>query len=176
MSVILDSRIRLWVILPLTVINLCLCVIRSYAALLFSQKKNSDIYQLRVSETAQRVKICSENCGFIPKEAFESRRHYFNTLEGGYLDSLKRPSDEPVPNMFNDPNALMGMMKNNMVNVVIMIIFGQWVNSTLSGFIRDYRFHLQVDSNQCFKAALREYLLILLGLARRPFISWVFLG
>ena len=49
--------------------------------------------------------------------------------------STFKTSSDAATNMLSDPNAMAGMMKNNILNLFTMIVFGQWVNSTLAGFI-----------------------------------------
>ncbi|KII69924.1 ER membrane protein complex subunit 3 [Thelohanellus kitauei] len=159
----IDPNIRIFVVIPLVFMNFCLCIIKAYALKIFGIGKTKDVMQSRTDQTIKRVSKLIENGAFIPSSAFEARRHFYNELDNGYLEKFKKP-EQSMSTMFNDPNVLMGMMKNNMVNMMVMIVFGQWVNAVLSGYILNYHLRYPLDSNKCFKVEFLMFHSMLHGL------------
>lgn len=87
-----------------------------------------------------------ENCKYIPRNAFVTRRYAFNKEEDGYL-TQKRPNTH-TQNMMTDPTMMTDMLKSNLTNVLPMIIIGGWINWMFSGFITSTTFATNIRNKR----------------------------
>ncbi|KAI9522920.1 ER membrane complex subunit 3 [Dissostichus eleginoides] len=132
-ELLLDSNIRLWVVLPIVFITFLVGVIRHYVSILLQSDKKLTLEQVSDSQVLIRSRILRENGKYIPKQSFLMRKFYFNNQEDGFFKKTKRKVVPPSP--MTDPSMLTDMMKGNVTNVLPMILIGGWINWTFSGFV-----------------------------------------
>ncbi|KAJ0068455.1 hypothetical protein NL108_008404, partial [Boleophthalmus pectinirostris] len=161
-ELLLDSNIRLWVVLPIVFITFLVGVIRHYVSILLQSDKKLTLEQVsdrfvsqvcvkqtnkqtknigsqyfyffsNFSQVLIRSRILRENGKYIPKQSFLMRKFYFNNQEDGFFKKTKRKVVPPSP--MTDPSMLTDMMKGNVTNVLPMILIGGWINWTFSGFV-----------------------------------------
>ncbi|KAL6034008.1 hypothetical protein STEG23_008765 [Scotinomys teguina] len=150
-ELLLDSNIRLWVVLPIVIITFFVGMIRHYVSILLqsdkklTQEQVSDSYAehnnnnmehygtFYSSQVLIRSRVLRENGKYIPKQSFLTRKYYFNNPEDGFFKKTKRKVVPPSP--MTDPTMLTDMMKGNVTNVLPMILIGGWINMTFSGFV-----------------------------------------
>lgn len=101
--------------------------------MLLQSKKELDLSQVSDSQALMRSRSLRENAKYIPYEAFEARRHFFNDEEEGYFKTQDKKG--PVKNPISDPTMMVDMAKGNITNVLPMILIGGWINWHYSGFI-----------------------------------------
>ncbi|NXM04124.1 EMC3 protein, partial [Tyrannus savana] len=158
-ELLLDSNIRLWVVLPIVFITFFVGMIRHYVSILLQSDKR--LTQEQVSDRSEppslppdprspgpapanaaclsssqvliRSRVLRENGKYIPKQSFLSRKYFFNNPEDGFFKKTKRKVVPPSP--MTDPTMLTDMMKGNVTNVLPMILIGGWINMTFSGFV-----------------------------------------
>ncbi|KAL7891516.1 hypothetical protein AOLI_G00009920 [Acnodon oligacanthus] len=132
-ELLLDSNIRLWVVLPIVFITFLVGVIRHYVSILLQSDKKLTLEQVSDSQVLIRSRILRENGKYIPKQSFLMRKFYFNNQDDGFFKKTKRKVVPPSP--MTDPSMLTDMMKGNVTNVLPMILIGGWINWTFSGFV-----------------------------------------
>ncbi|NWZ10784.1 EMC3 protein, partial [Agelaius phoeniceus] len=156
-ELLLDSNIRLWVVLPIVFITFFVGMIRHYVSILLQSDKRLTQEQvsdrsgpaspppaplprpaanaacLSSSQVLIRSRVLRENGKYIPKQSFLSRKYFFNNPEDGFFKKTKRKVVPPSP--MTDPTMLTDMMKGNVTNVLPMILIGGWINMTFSGFV-----------------------------------------
>ena len=93
----------------------------------------SAIYLCSLSQTLIRSRSLRENGKYLPKQAFLTRRHFFNNEETGILKTQQRNVAQPNP--MTDPSMMTEMLKGNLTNVLPMIVIGGWINWHFSGFV-----------------------------------------
>ncbi|NXH88127.1 EMC3 protein, partial [Edolisoma coerulescens] len=133
-ELLLDSNIRLWVVLPIVFITFFVGMIRHYVSILLQSDKR--LTQEQVSDrTNASVLLLSYGVGivFFCFQSFLSRKYFFNNPEDGFFKKTKRKVVPPSP--MTDPTMLTDMMKGNVTNVLPMILIGGWINMTFSGFV-----------------------------------------
>lgn len=97
-----------------------------------------------LSESRERYSIFRgvnlRNNGFVlPRESFEMRKNYLiNAYKNGAF--LKDPESrgQPPANPMADPagmEAMMGMMKGNMMMMIPQSLIMSWINAFFSGFV-----------------------------------------
>ncbi|KAI1234422.1 ER membrane protein complex subunit 3, partial [Lamprotornis superbus] len=137
-ELLLDSNIRLWVVLPIVFITFFVGMIRHYVSILLQSDKRLTQEQVSDSQVLIRSRVLRENGKYIPKQvrscaSFLSRKYFFNNPEDGFFKKTKRKVVPPSP--MTDPTMLTDMMKGNVTNVLPMILIGGWINMTFSGFV-----------------------------------------
>ncbi|CAF1251743.1 unnamed protein product [Didymodactylos carnosus] len=133
-ELLLDSSIRFWVFMPIVAITFFVGVLRHYITILTTGEKPVDKQQLADSQALIRSRILRENGKYIPKEGFAMRKHYLVNDENGYLTS-QQTRQQPIRNPITDPTMMTEMLKNNISNMVPMIVIGGWINWAFSGFL-----------------------------------------
>ncbi|KAF3860945.1 hypothetical protein F7725_001200 [Dissostichus mawsoni] len=123
-ELLLDSSIRMWVVLPIVFITFFVGIIRHYVTQLLHSDKKVDLEQVSDSQVLLRSRVLRENGKYIPKQSFAMRKHYFNDAETGFFKKVKR---KVVPK-----NPMTG---GNLTNVLPMIVIGGWINWAFSGFV-----------------------------------------
>uniref|UniRef100_A0A8C6VZ58 ER membrane protein complex subunit 3 n=1 Tax=Nothobranchius furzeri TaxID=105023 RepID=A0A8C6VZ58_NOTFU len=136
-ELLLDSSIRVWVVLPIVFITFFVGVLRHYVTQLLHSDKKVALEQPKTEsdlcEVLLRSRVLRENGKFLPRQSFNMRKHYFNNAEAGFFKKVKR---KVVPkNPMTDPSMVMDMMKGNLTNVLPMILVGGWINWVFSGFV-----------------------------------------
>ncbi|RXM95656.1 ER membrane protein complex subunit 3 [Acipenser ruthenus] len=132
-ELLLDSNIRLWVILPIVFITFLVGVIRHYVSILLQSDKKLTLEQVSDSQVLIRSRILRENGKYIPKQSFLMRKFFFNNQDDGFFKKTKRKVIPPSP--MTDPSMLTDMIKGNVTNVLPMLLIGGWINWTFSGFV-----------------------------------------
>ncbi|XP_068997892.1 ER membrane protein complex subunit 3-like [Embiotoca jacksoni] len=132
-ELLLDSSIRLWVVLPIVFITFLVGIIRHYVTQLLHSDKKVELETLSDSQVLLRSRILRENGKYIPRQSFVMRKHFFNNIETSFFKKVKR---KVVPkNPMTDSSMLTDMMKGNLTNVLPMIVIGGWINWAFSGFV-----------------------------------------
>ncbi|XP_027007551.1 ER membrane protein complex subunit 3-like [Tachysurus fulvidraco] len=132
-ELLLDSSIRVWVVLPIVFITFLVGVLRHYVTKLIQSDKKVELEQVSDSQVLMRSRILRENGKYLPKQSFAMRKHYFNNPETGFFKKVKR---KVVPkNPMTDTSMMTDMMKGNLTNVLPMILIGGWINWAFSGFV-----------------------------------------
>ncbi|KAK5641058.1 hypothetical protein RI129_009605 [Pyrocoelia pectoralis] len=131
-DLVVDSQIRCWVFLPIVVITFLVGIVRHYVSILLVSEKKIKLQVLQDSQVILRCRFLRENSRFIPKSSFLMRRHFFNNEEVGYLTQKRPPVTQDV---MTDQAIMTDMLKENITNVLPMIIIGGWIHWMFSGFI-----------------------------------------
>ncbi|XP_053551919.1 ER membrane protein complex subunit 3 [Bombina bombina] len=132
-ELLLDSSIRLWVVLPIVFITFLSGLLRHHVTRLLQEDKKTELEPLSDSQVLIRSRILRENGKYIPRQAFLMRKSYFNEEETGFFKKTKRKVAQRNP--MTDPTMVTEMMKGNLTNVLPMILIGGWINWAFSGFL-----------------------------------------
>ncbi|XP_069798936.1 ER membrane protein complex subunit 3-like [Dendropsophus ebraccatus] len=132
-ELLLDSSIRLWVVLPIVFITFFSGLLRHHVTRLLQGEKKTELEPLSDSQVLIRSRILRENGKYIPKQSFLMRKFYFNDAETGFFKKTKRKVVQRNP--MTDPTMMTEMMKGNLTNVLPMILIGGWINWAFSGFL-----------------------------------------
>ncbi|CAL9706472.1 unnamed protein product [Knipowitschia caucasica] len=132
-ELLLDSSIRLWVVLPIVFITFFSGLLRHHVSALLQRDKEAGLEAISDSQVLLRSRILRENGKYLPQHSFMMRKHYFNNSETGFFKKTKR---KVIPkNPLTDSSMVLDMMKGNLTNVLPMIVIGGWINWAFSGFL-----------------------------------------
>ncbi|KAM9326779.1 ER membrane protein complex subunit 3-like [Gastrophryne carolinensis] len=132
-ELLLDSSIRLWVVLPIVFITFFSGLLRHHVTRLLQGEKKAELESLSDSQVLIRSRVLRENGKYIPRQSFLMRKSYFNDAETGFFKKTKRKVAPKNP--MTDPTMMTDMMKGNLTNVLPMIVIGGWINWAFSGFL-----------------------------------------
>ncbi|XP_017702946.1 PREDICTED: ER membrane protein complex subunit 3 [Rhinopithecus bieti] len=102
-ELLLDSNIRLWVVLPIVIITFFVGMIRHYVSILLQSDKKLTQEQVSDSQVLIRSRVLRENGKYIPKQSFLTRKYYFNNPEDGFFKKTKRKVVPPSPMTVTTP-------------------------------------------------------------------------
>lgn len=137
-DLVLDPKLREWVLFPILLVMILVGVLRHYLTILLqSSPKIESAKKMRQQQFLSYSQSLRNSAGNISPENFAIRQSYFceNFRNGAYIaDPNSRPG---VPNL-TDPSSMdgmMGMMKSQIMNVVPQTIMMGWINAFFAGFV-----------------------------------------
>jgi hypothetical protein len=137
-ELVLDTAIRDWVLVPLSVVMVLIGVLRYFVAKLMrspSASPSPDPKLVKEGQVVIRARNLRINSQYIPAKAFKSRKVYYTNEENGLLHVPKEEAQKAQAAMFSDPNMAMDMMKKNLSMIVPQTLTFAWVNFFFSGFV-----------------------------------------
>ncbi|KAA3478747.1 ER membrane protein complex subunit 3-like [Gossypium australe] len=149
-DLVLDTAIRDWVLIPLSVVMVLIGILRYFVSKLMRSFQVPDpkiVKEGHVDKlishrfTRSRVLLPGKArnlrgaANFIPPKSFRSRRVYFSNEENGLLFVPKGQAQNAQAQMFSDPNMAMDMMKKNLSMIIPQTLTFAWVNFFFSGFV-----------------------------------------
>lgn len=135
-DLVLDTAIRDWVLIPLSVVMVLIGVLRYFlSAKLLRSSKLPDDKVIKEGQVMIRARNLRAAANFIPAKSFRARKVYYNNEENGLLHVPKGQSQNAQAQMFSDPNMAMDMMKNNLSMIIPQTLTFAWVNFFFSGFV-----------------------------------------
>lgn len=171
-NILLDPSIRDWVLLPLIVIVLFMGVLRHYVTILMNSPSKPNMARICNMNIQNYGRILLSSGAALSPEPFKHRAE--RMLNG----MLKKEVDPVNPmEMMNDPNVMMGLLKNQFMMMVPNIGMMMLVSYFFSGFVvakfpfpLSHRFRemmqrgLEIDVLNCnYVTSLSLYFLIMSG-------------
>ncbi|KAF2586207.1 hypothetical protein F2Q70_00034843 [Brassica cretica] len=134
-DLVLDTAIRDWVLIPLSVVMVLIGVLRYFVSKLMRSSPTPDAKMVKEGQVVIRARNLKAGANFIPPKSFRARRFYFSNEENGLLHVPKDQAQNPQAQMFSDPNMAMDMMKKNLSMIIPQTLTFAWVNFFFSGFV-----------------------------------------
>ncbi|KAG2248943.1 hypothetical protein Bca52824_088571 [Brassica carinata] len=134
-DLVLDTAIRDWVLIPLSVVMVLIGVLRYFVSKLMRSSPTPDAKMVKEGQVVIRARNLKAGANFIPPKSFRARRFYFSNKENGLLHVPKDQAQNPQAQMFSDPNMAMDMMKKNLSMIIPQTLTFAWVNFFFSGFV-----------------------------------------
>ncbi|XP_004835380.1 ER membrane protein complex subunit 3 isoform X2 [Heterocephalus glaber] len=129
-ELLLDSNIRLWVVLPIVIITFFVGMIRHYVSILLQSDKKLTQEQVSDSQVLIRSRVLRENGKYIPKQSFLTRKYYFNNPEDGFFKKTKRKVVPPSPMTAKVPFPLTLRFKPMLQQgIELLTLDASWVSS-----------------------------------------------
>lgn len=169
-TLLLDSALRDWVLVPITVVMVLVGVLRNNVLkMVEGRPKAAPLARLRQQNVVARAGVLRRNFRAIPPAAVERRRAFLSRVlgDGSYLEpevlaAIERerkrgPNDPPeAQNPLENPDsmdALIEPAKRNLVMMVPQTVIMGWVNFFFSGFVL---IKLPFPLTQAFKVMLQR--------------------
>eukprot|EP01122_Echinamoeba_exundans_P010764 TRINITY_DN4096_c0_g1_i1.p1 TRINITY_DN4096_c0_g1~~TRINITY_DN4096_c0_g1_i1.p1 ORF type:complete len:175 (+),score=25.83 TRINITY_DN4096_c0_g1_i1:32-556(+) len=143
MELVLDPRIRDYVLLPIVVLMLLTNIFRHYLMLYIGNpEKKSDIKSIYAAQVLMRTRRFRAAAQRLSEDAFQRRKTFFIQKDSGLLvqEQQQQPAqDNPMASMANNPlmdqGSMMSMMGKNFATVISNILLFTWIDRSFSGFI-----------------------------------------
>ncbi|KAK0540169.1 hypothetical protein OC835_000791 [Tilletia horrida] len=142
-TLVLDSAIRDWVLLPITVVMILVGILRHNVTLLIdSPPKKVSRQALREQRVLARAQVLRTNFFQLPPSAFAARKAFLADAlgSGAYLQKADEGAENgaATPGSPFDPSQMDGMMQQMMKSMVMMVpqtVIMGWINFFFSGFV-----------------------------------------
>ncbi|XP_072963933.1 uncharacterized protein [Typha angustifolia] len=134
-DLVLDTAIRDWVLVPLSVVMVLIGLLRYFVSKLMRSAQPPDAKVIKEGQVILRARSLRAGASFISAKAFRARRIYFTNEENGLLYVPKDQAQNAQAQMFSDPNMAMDMMKKNFSMIIPQTLTFAWVNYFFSGFV-----------------------------------------
>jgi hypothetical protein len=153
-DILLDPSIRNWVFISIAVVMYLQGVLRHYISVLLKDDVKSSIDKTRKANLLKRIAKFRLNCCYLIGRSFDQRKKYYQTdinkdwkSENEGLDLLSTPistssssststsSDSSAAAPAPDPMAMMGPMKQNLLNFMPNMLLMGFISYFFSGFI-----------------------------------------
>ncbi|CAA0826479.1 Protein of unknown function DUF106-transmembrane [Striga hermonthica] len=134
-DLVLDTAIRDWVLIPLSVVMVLIGILRYFVSKLMRSDQTPDLKIVKEGQLIIRARNLRAAANFIPARSFRARKHYYSNEEDGLLHVPKGQGQNPQAQMFSDPNMAMDMMKKNLSMIIPQTLTFAWVNFFFSGFV-----------------------------------------
>ncbi|KAJ6009971.1 hypothetical protein N7522_004987 [Penicillium canescens] len=141
-TILRDPALFYWILFPISIVMILTGILRHYATVLMNStpKSPSTLAESRERLALLRgVNLRNNAYSVLNRESFEMRKNY---LVSGFRSGafLKDPNNrgQPPANPMTDPagmEAMMGMMKGNMMMMVPQTLIMSWINAFFSGFV-----------------------------------------
>jgi hypothetical protein len=135
-GILLDEKIRDYVLLPIFFVVILCSALRSNLLSIFGSAPKVNLKEAKTNNMLARCKKLRESGNYLSEKAFKTRKAYFIKKDVGALMKPPAPKD-PMAQLSQgpDPMMAMGMMKNQMVFMVLQGGLGYWVSHMFSGFL-----------------------------------------
>mmetsp|Transcript_18003 Transcript_18003/g.38424 ORF Transcript_18003/g.38424 Transcript_18003/m.38424 type:complete len:262 (-) Transcript_18003:12-797(-) len=135
--ILLDTRIRDYVLLPIFLVVVLTSVLRSNLMTIFKSEPKIDVKEVKTSNMLNRCRVLRQNAFFLVERSFKSRKAYFIKKDVGVLVKSPPKAKDPMEALSAgpDPMMAMGMMKNQMFFMVSQGVLAYWVSHLFSGFL-----------------------------------------
>ncbi|PYI18855.1 transmembrane protein [Aspergillus violaceofuscus CBS 115571] len=140
-TILRDPALFYWIVFPITIVMILTGILRHYATVLMN---NPPKPAATLAESRERLGLIRgvnfrNNAYVLSPESCEMRRKYLIAAyqEGAFLKDPENRGQPPA-NPMTDPagmEAMMGMMKGNMMMMIPQTLIMSWINAFFSGFV-----------------------------------------
>jgi hypothetical protein len=136
MGILLDEKIRDNVLLPIFLVVVMTSALRSNLLTIFRSDPKVDLKEAKKDNMLSRCKKLADRANYLGERAFKSRKAFFIKKDVGALMKPPKQKDQMQQLAAGpDPMMAMGMLKNQMVFVVLQGALAYWVSHLFSGFL-----------------------------------------
>eukprot|EP00916_Digyalum_oweni_P008424 GHVL01014117.1.p1 GENE.GHVL01014117.1~~GHVL01014117.1.p1 ORF type:complete len:273 (+),score=40.45 GHVL01014117.1:120-938(+) len=132
--VLLDCAIRDWVLLPVSLVVLMVNFLRVSLMSAMKSEPKSDPAELKTSQLLARAALLKTNGCYLTMESYSKKKAFFNKKDVGMFNNPPEKKD-PLQAMSPDPTQTMGMVKGQLIFIVLQMGMAYWSNVMFSGFL-----------------------------------------
>lgn len=132
LDLVLDWRIRFWVLLPITVATVLIGLLRSSFVSLLIRPQRVDLFKVRDASALSRSAAFRRASHILHPAQVKARRRAFSSSEG----PLKRASTDKVSPLaaIMNPEQIGNQVVGILSSTVPTVVLGAWVRSMFGGF------------------------------------------
>mmetsp|Transcript_93974 Transcript_93974/g.186336 ORF Transcript_93974/g.186336 Transcript_93974/m.186336 type:complete len:259 (+) Transcript_93974:58-834(+) len=135
--ILLDPRIRDYVLLPIFLVVVLMSALRSNIMTIFKSDPKVDLKEVKTNNMLNRCRMLRASAHILCERSYKCRRAYFVKKDAGVLVKSPPKAKDPMEALSAgpDPMMAMGMMKNQMFFMVSQGLLAYWVSHLFSGFL-----------------------------------------
>jgi len=135
--ILLDARIRDYVLLPIFLVVVLMSALRTNLMTIFKSEAKVDLKEVKTNNMLSRCRALRQHSHVLSEKSFRSRKAYFIKKDQGVLVKAPPKPKDPMEALSAgpDPMMAMGMMKNQMFFMVSQGLLAYWVSHLFSGFL-----------------------------------------
>jgi len=133
----LDTAVRDWVFIPLSLCILLMKLLTQYAHMLMNvpvTASTKDLKEVREQQLVMRSQRLRTAGYVLPESGFKMRKEFLVNKATGVFNQ-KVVSKSLQENMATDPSMMVNMLKKNLTGIVPQLAMGMVVNFFFSGFV-----------------------------------------
>jgi len=137
-DILLDDKIRDWVLLPIVLVVFLVAIVRQNVSLLIQGERKPELKKIQERQILLRSQRLRVNGKCLSKSSFDRRKSFFNDPSVGIFKEPEQREGDSNPLMnpaMMDPMNMMDMLKNNITMVVPQLVIMTWVSHFFSGFV-----------------------------------------
>mmetsp|Transcript_17863 Transcript_17863/g.28958 ORF Transcript_17863/g.28958 Transcript_17863/m.28958 type:complete len:245 (+) Transcript_17863:31-765(+) len=131
-ELVLDPKIRNWVLLPILLVMILVQIGRSWVQVLLKGNSSGANENVKHMQLLSRSAKLRANNRLLTPVAFNMRLDYFSKKGGG---KLRQKVAGGAPNPMQNPEGMMDMMKGNLTMMIPNIVMMGWISYFFSGFV-----------------------------------------
>jgi hypothetical protein len=134
-EIVLDTRIRDWVLIPIFIIMVFFTMLREIGGRLMNAVPKGDLKAAQETARLQRAQIVRQAATWVPEASFQRRRAFYtDQTKGVFTQPVTKQEKDPVAAL-SDP-AMMMQQQKSMVTVMLpqMVMMGI-ISYFFSGFV-----------------------------------------
>mmetsp|Transcript_105023 Transcript_105023/g.301944 ORF Transcript_105023/g.301944 Transcript_105023/m.301944 type:complete len:266 (+) Transcript_105023:82-879(+) len=135
--ILLDARIRDYVLLPIFLVVVLTQALRSNFMAILKSDTKVDLKEVKTQNMLSRCRALRAMGHMLPLKAFSARKAYFVKKDQGVLVKNPPKAKDPMEALSGggDPMAAMGHMKGQVMYMLSQGILAYWVSFLFSGFL-----------------------------------------
>ena len=135
-DIILDTRIRDWVLIPILIIMILFTMIREHVGRLLHSTVKGELKTLREVQALQKAALLRGGGGWLPESSFHRRRAFFTDKEKGIFNdtAVTKVEKDPLAAM-TDPNMMMQQQKAMITGMLPQMVMMGLISYFFSGFV-----------------------------------------
>jgi len=135
-DIILDTKIRDWVLIPIFIIMMFFTMLREYGGRLMNATAKADVTTVKQTQALQRAQLIRTNGGWIPEAGWNRRRAYYADKDKGVFadTTVSKVEKDPIA-MMSDPNMMMQQQKSMFTVMLPQMVMMGVISYFFSGFV-----------------------------------------
>mmetsp|Transcript_7897 Transcript_7897/g.12553 ORF Transcript_7897/g.12553 Transcript_7897/m.12553 type:complete len:289 (+) Transcript_7897:73-939(+) len=135
-DIILDTRIRDWVLLPIFVIMVFFTLLREYAGKLMNSSAKPDLKVFKETQALKRAGIIRGAGNWLTEQSFLRRKAFYTDKDKGVFHDpdVTKTEKDPLA-MMQDPNMMLQQQKSMFTVMLPQMVMMGLISYFFSGFV-----------------------------------------
>lgn len=131
-DLVLDWRIRVWVLLPISLATILMSLLRVYISQMLFQRPRTSVKKTRAASAIARANSLAASASSLHPTQFHARRAYLLSANGP-LRKEDITSSSPL-SVFMNPDNIGNQVASLISSLIPQMLLGAWVRYFFSGF------------------------------------------
>ena len=134
-EIVLDTRIRDWVLIPIFIIMVFFTMLREIGGRLMNATPKGDLKSAQETSRLQRAQIVRQCATWVPEASFQRRRAFYtDKTKGVFTQPVTKVEKDPVAAL-SDPAMMMQQQKSMLTVMLPQMVMMGIISYFFSGFV-----------------------------------------